>query len=215
MGSQRLALLVASMSLVVGCSEAPTAPPSRALSPALRAGGAGYTPAEWQASVNLSRGTLALYPLAEGQNLAQTFTPTENQWLGYLELPVGSTSGNLLNVKIRNGLDGDILYESNVAGLPEVVDGTFQLIQVYDPAVSRHGIKLYKDHEYAFELAAIAGPNSPPVATCGIARGPAANSYIRGRGYYRDLTGGPAPWLPLPNGTPTDDEDLPFITLSR
>ncbi len=53
MRRQQLAVLIASMSLVVACSEAPTAPPSKALSLAHRAGGPGYAPAERQTSVDL------------------------------------------------------------------------------------------------------------------------------------------------------------------
>ena len=54
----------------------------------------------------------------------------------------------VLNVKIRDGLDGPIMYEANVSGLPETVDGTFQLIQVYDHDVTPKGIKLRKNHVY-------------------------------------------------------------------
>jgi hypothetical protein len=71
--------------------------------------------------------------------------------LGYLELPVGCAEGVLLNVKIRDGIAGTILYEANVAGLPVVVDGSFQLIQVYDAARGPRGIRLHRDHTYAFD----------------------------------------------------------------
>jgi len=155
--------------------------------------------------------TWALYPAGFGQNLVQTFTPSSNQWLGYLELPVGCAEGALLNVKILDGLDGPILYEVNVSGLPTGVDGSFQLIQVFNPVESAHGIKLHKNREYAFQLAAFP---SGAGNTCGLAKGPAANSYAGGRGYYEDPINGPG-FRPLPNGVETDDEDLPFKTLVR
>jgi hypothetical protein len=193
----KVSALVAGLSLAGACGEQP------------------YTPHEQQPVATVATGTLALYPVGEGQNLAQTFTPTENQWLGYLELPVGCTAGTLLNVRIREGLGGVVLFESNVAGLPEVVDDTFHLIQVFDPAVSSEGIRLQMDRQYAFELAAFAGPGSPDPATCGMAKGPAGDSYAGGQGWYVDLSGGPTPYLPLPDGAPGDDVDLPFVTLSR
>ena len=119
----------------------------------------------------------------------------------------------LLNVKIRAGLGGAILYEANVAGLPGTVDGTFQLIQVFDPARTSKGIKLREGREYAFELATVPAPGATETS-CGLAMGPAANTYPRGRAYYQDPINGPS-FLPIPNGAPTDDEDLPFITLVR
>ncbi len=170
--------------------------------------GGPFTPGEQQRAVDLARGTLALYPTGAGQNLAQTFTPRANQWLGYLQLPVGCAEGVLLNVKIREGIDGAILYEANVAGLTVVVDGSFQLIQVYDPARTRRGIRLRKRQTYAFELAAFPGPNTTGT-TCGIARGPVGDSYSRGDGYYQDPINGPL-YYPLGDG-----EDLPFVTLVR
>ncbi|MFO1315671.1 MAG: hypothetical protein U1F58_08700 [Burkholderiales bacterium] len=173
-----------------------------------------YAPGESQQQLDLARGTWAIYPAGQGQVLAQTFTPLANGWLGYLQLPVGCAENVLLNVKIRAGLAGPVLYEVDVAGLPEAIDGTFQLLQVYDPAVSRHGLKLHKGREYAFELAAFPAPGATD-STCGIAKGPAVNAYPRGRGYYEDVPVNGAGFLPLPFGAPTDDEDLPFVTLVR
>jgi hypothetical protein len=119
----------------------------------------------------------------------------------------------LLNVKIRDGLNGPILYEMNVLGLPETQEGVFQLLQVYNPDVTKNGIKIKKGHEYAFELAAFPGPTAVST-TCSIAQGPAGDSYGGGRGYYQDPINGPA-FLPIPNGSPTDNQDLPFITEVR
>ena len=136
-----------------------------------------------------------------------------NEWLGFLQLPVGCSDGVLLNVKIREGLGGPIAFQVNIAGLPTMVDGTFQLIQVYDPDESKKGVKLKKGREYAFELAAFPGPTATGT-TCAIAKGPAANSYAGGRGYFQDPLNGPT-FLPLPNGVASDDEDLPFITFVR
>jgi hypothetical protein len=181
--------------------------------PAFAAGGRPFTPGEQQTAVDLSRGTLALYPAGAGQVLAQTFTPTSNQALGYVEVPVACESGVLLNVKIRAGLGGAILYEVNTAGLPEFVDGSMQLIQVYNPR-GRHGIRLHRGRQYAIELAAFPGPDAVG-NTCGIARSPAGNTYAGGQGWYEDPPVNGPGFLPLPNGEDGDDEDLPFITLVR
>lgn len=203
------------LALSAACAEPPGGPALPGLEVALAKGGAPYLPGEQQPAVESpATGTWAIYPMGAGQNLAQTFTPSENGWLGYLQLPVGCVSGVLLNVKIREGLDGEILYESNHAGLPEVVDGTFQLLQVFNPAdPPGHGVRLHKRQTYAFELAAFPGPNAAGT-TCGISKSPPGDSYAGGIGYYRDLAVSPT-WLPLPNGLPTDVEDLPFITLVR
>jgi hypothetical protein len=172
-----------------------------------------YAPGESQPVADVNLGTWAIYPVGVGQVLAQTFTPDSNEWLGYLQLPVGCSADVLLNVKIREGLGGTVLYEVNIAGLPTSVSNTLQLIQVYDPDESKKGIKLRKGREYAFELAAFPRPGASGL-TCGIAKGPASNSYAGGRGYFQDSRNGTT-FLPLPNGAATDDEDLPFITLVR
>jgi len=204
--------LIASLSLA-GCAEPPLAPAVGALQPSFAVGGRAYEPGEEQVVTDLTRGSWAIQPAGVGQILAQTFTPGSNQWLGYLEIPVGCPNNVRLNVKIREGLDGPVLYQANIAGLPTVVDGTFQLIQVFDSATSHHGIRLHRNREYAFELAAF--PASGAAATtCAISTGPAGSSYARGRGYYQDPINGPS-FLPIPAGTPTDDEDLPFVTRVR
>jgi hypothetical protein len=213
MKGNRLLVLVA-CSLLASCAEPVTAPPdSEDLQPLFARGGRPFTPGEQQPTADLTRGfTYAIYPLGEGQNLAQTFSPQKNQKLGYLKLPVRCAPGVLLNVKIREGIGGAIMYEANVLGLFGPVDGTFELIQVYDPATS-HGLRIRKNRTYAFELAAFPDPTIPnnPNRTCGMAPGPAGDSYARGQGYYEDVpTNGPE-WLPLSAG----GEDLPFITLVR
>jgi len=205
--------LMASLSVAAGCAEPPLSPSADARPPSFAMGGRAFEPGEEQVVVDLSRGTLGISPAGEGEILAQTFTPRSTQWLGYLEIPVGCAVDVLLNIKIREGLGGPVLHEENVAGLPTVVDGTFQLIQVYDRATSHQGIKLRKNREYAFELAAFPAPGAAET-TCGIAQGPAGNSYAGGRGYSQDPINGPS-FLRLPTGAPTDDEDLPFITLVR
>ena len=169
-------------------------------------------PGERQPRTDLTRNTLAIYPAGEGQILAQTFRPRTSQTLSFLEIPVACTDGVLLNVKIRRGLTGPVLYESNHSGLTGTVDGVFDLLQVFDPAVSR-GIELERNVDYAFELSAFPGPTAAE-RTCGLAQSPAGDSYRRGRGYYQDPINGPG-FLPLPGGATGDDEDLPFRTLVR
>lgn len=200
--------LLCSMSVLAACSEMPAGP---AVPPGGPAFATAFEPSEQQPNVDLSRGTWEIWPAKLGQIVSQTVTPASSGWLGYLELPVGCAPGVLLNVKIRDGVGGAILYEANVAGLPEFIDGSFQLIQVYDPNKSR-GIELHKGRTYAFELAAFVGPDAT-ASSCGIATGPAGNSYGGGRAYYKGPT--MSAFQPLPNGLPTDDEDLPFITLTN
>ena len=202
--------LVVSATMIAACAESPIAPAPHGGT--ATASARPFLPGEQQ-PIAVSGETWTFHPAGSGQILAQTFTPDGNQWLGYLELPVGCADGVLLNVKIRDGLSGPILYEANVSGLPQAIDGAFQLIQAFDPAVTRHGIRLRKNHEYAFELAAFPGPTATET-TCGIAKGPAGSSYAGGRAYFQDPVNGPA-FLPLPNGAPTDDTDLPFRTLVR
>lgn len=72
---------------------------------------------------------------------------------------------------------------------------------------------MLRDQEYAFELSSIPSPDGAQ-QTCGIAAGPVGDSYARGRGSFRDPINGSA-YLPLPNGAPADEEDLPFRILAR
>lgn len=171
-----------------------------------------WLPGAEQPVVDLARGPLAIYPTGAGQNLRQTFLATANQRLGYIELPVACAPGVLLNVKVREGFEGALLYEVNVRGLDGPVDGVFDLIQVFNPATP-DGLRLRRGREYAFELAAFPGPQATG-NTCGIASGPAANSYAGGRGYYQDPVNGPF-FFPLPDGAPRSDQDLPFRTRVR
>lgn len=213
MTTRHTVAVIAGLALATGCADPPLAPSDVQLRTSIAMSSRAYDPGEQQPMATMD-GTWAIYPADSGQVLAQTFTPRTNGWLGYLELPVGCDAGVLLDVKIRDGLGGPILYEMSVFGLPARVDTTFQLIQVYDPAESAHGIKLRKDHQYAFELSALRSSDAAAGSACAIAKGPAGNSYAGGRGYYWDPINGPN-FLALPDGAPTADTDLPFITLVR
>lgn len=174
-----------------------------------------FLPGERQATADAQRLVLAIHPEGEGQRLVQTFRPTAHGWLGYLELPVGCSENVLLNVKIREGgLGGLLLYEANVSGLQGPVNGTFRLIQVYNPAVTPNGLKLNRNKVYAFEPAAFPASENQDERTCGMNQGPAGDSYARGQGFYQDPFNGPA-FLPLPDGALGSNEDLPFVTLVR
>ena len=168
--------------------------------------GRAFLPGEQQPVADLGRGfTYAIYPEGQGQNLTQTFSPTRNGKLGFVELPVACSNTVLLKIRIRDGIAGPILSDFNSVA-PGPLDGSFELFQVFDPA-SSHGIRIRKNRTYAIELSAV--PTNPNVATtCGLVPGPAGDSYTRGDGYFEDLpTNGPG-WNPLGGG-----EDLPFITL--
>jgi hypothetical protein len=210
----RLLLAAAASLALAACAEPMTGPQSiEEFEPEFALVDRPFLPGPQQPLVDLARGfTYAIYPPGEGQILAQTFTPGRRRLLGYLQIPVGCSAGVLLNTKIRDGLVGTILYEANHAGLPEVVDGDFELLQVYNPATS-NGIPLVAGRTYAFELSAFPGPTATS-RTCGLAPGPAGNSYRGGRGWYQDPINGPN-FLPLPNGNRRDNEDLPFIALVR
>lgn len=208
--------LVCTAALAVACANPLVIPFASSLGVASAHAARAYLPGEAQPLVDLSSGGLAIYPAGVGQVLAQTFTPKANGWLGYLQLPVACDPGVLLNVRVREGMGGPMLYEVNVAGLQlqqGTPFGTLQLIQVFDPAVSKNGIKLRKGHEYAFELAATRDQYTAS-GSCAIARGPTGDSYTRGRSFFQVPDNGPD-FLPLPNGAPNDDEDLPFVTLVR
>jgi hypothetical protein len=209
MSAHRIAAILVMPLILNACTESTSTPTD--LVPSFAAGGAPYLPAEQQPVVDLSRGTYAIFSPGEGQILAQTFTPQSNQWLGYIELPVGCEARALLNVKIRDGLGGTILSEGNTI-VPVEIDGTFQLIQLFDARHSQ-GIRLRKNHEYVVELSAFSTTATAGMS-CGIAAGPAGDSYANGGAYYQDPVNGPS-FLPLPTGLVADQEDLPFRTLSR
>lgn len=166
-----------------------------------------FTPGEQQISMHFPSGTWAIYAAGQGQILAQTFTPSSNQALGYLLLPVGCTDA-LIGVTIRDGMGGPILYQSNHV-VPDRVTGEYQLLQVYDPAKTQ-GTRLRKGHEYAFELAAIPVSGSPG-GTCGIVKGPASNGYGNGQAYYEDVPVNGPGFIPID----ATGGDLPFSTLVR
>jgi hypothetical protein len=205
--------LLISTTLLAACTDAsaPTALVPDA--PLLAAGGGAYLPGEQQPIMDASN-AVGISEDGVGQVLAQTFTPRASGWLGYLQLPVACLGSTLLNVKIREGLAGTILHQVNVAGLPGTLSNSMSLIQVYDPATMSRGIRIRRGTRYAFELAAVRGSPTDFAAVCGIAKGPDGDSYGGGRSYYWDprlFTS----WLPRPSGSPTDDEDLPFITMVR
>ena len=191
-----------------GCDTSPVDPaaPEAELTAAASHTGKPFAPGEAQPVVGLARGfTYAIYPEGQGQNLTQTFSPTRNGRLGYVELPVACESTVLLQVRIREGIAGPVLGEVLYATAGPL-DGSFELIQVFDPAMS-HGLRVRKNRDYAIELAAF--PTDPAVATtCGIAPGPAGDSYLRGDGFFEDIPTNGAGWNPLGGG-----EDLPFTTL--
>jgi hypothetical protein len=206
----RLRYMVFVATAVAGCADSPSSPLPQG--GRANANNKPFLPGEQQPAAS---GTFnyAIFPAGAGQTLQQTFTPQANEWLGYLELPVGCGDGVLLNVKIRDGLNGPILSDFNHVIVGDADGGNFQLLQLFDPAVDKNGIRLKKGHEYAFELSAVLGPAATGTA-CGIVDGPAGNSYTGGRAYYQDPINGPD-YLPLPTGAATDDHDLPFRTLVR
>lgn len=217
---KRVSAVALGLTLALAACNEPVAPPAETdagnldvLKPDLAIARRAFRRGERQPRVDLERGTLALFPEGQGQNLTQTFTPQRRQRLGFLRLPVGCASGVLLKVRIRDGVGGPILFDSNHSGLPVIVDGSFQLLQVFDPATSR-GIRLRRNHVYAFELSAFPSSGATE-STCGLARGPVGDSYRRGQGFFEDVPTNGEGWLPIPNGAPGDQEDLPFITLVR
>ncbi len=218
MTRSRTAILATLTLVTAGCSAPPTGPvdgppdgapetESFGVEQAVRP----FLPGEQQPAVDLSRGTYAVFPAGAGQNLVQTFRPRRKQYLGEIRVPVGCVAGVLLNVKVRAGIGGRILFEGNTRGLPEIVDGTFQNLATRSAARPR-GVKLKKNRTYAIEFASFP---PGPLNTCGIAKGPTGDSYARGQGFFEDVpTNGPG-YLPLPNGAAGDQEDLPFITIVR
>jgi hypothetical protein len=201
--------MVVAIAVLAACADSSTSPVPQG--DRAEANNKPFLPGEQQPAAT-GAFNLAIYPVGVGQALQQTFTPQANEWLGYVELPVGCTDGVLLSVRIREGLNGPILSDFNYI-VPTVVDGTFQLLQVYDPAVSKNGIKLHKGREYAIELAAFPGPAAVG-NSCGIVDGPLGSSYSGGRLYYQDPINGPD-YIPAPTGLATDDHDMPFRTLVR
>jgi len=193
--------------LVTGCAEQVTAPVDDDLLTAAE----GHTsripmPIEQQPTVDLTRGfTYAIFPEGAGQILAQTFTPSRKVRLTHIRIPVGCETGVNLRIRIRRGLGGPILSQVPVRHLPTVVDGTFQTIPLVDLTTS-HGVKVKKNTTYVFELSTL--PVGGGIGTCGIAPGPAGDSYAGGAGFFEDVpTNGPG-FLPL---SPPVGEDLAFV----
>jgi hypothetical protein len=149
---------------------------------------------------------LAIYPPGVGQVVAQTFTSPVNQWLGYVQLPVGCQPNVILHVTIKDGLTGPTLYDARVVNLG-LYNGTWRLIQLYNPAVSMTGVRILAGRTYAMVLTAEYGPSSAYPAVCGIATSPPGNLYPGGEGFYQDPINGPN-FLPISG-------DLPFIALVR
>jgi hypothetical protein len=175
------------------------------------AGGVPFTPdGPQQPVIDETRGfNYAIAASGVGQLLTQTFTADRTELLGYLELPVACQINVLLNVKIRQGLAGPILYEVNVTGLPTTQEGDLQLIQVYDATVSR-GIRLRRGTGYAIELAAFTTDSSLTDPRCSIVPGPAGDSYAGGQAWTLASGVPGADWVAIAGG-----EDLPFITWVR
>jgi uncharacterized protein YjdB len=154
--------------------------------------------------VDLTLGAREIGVAGSGQMLAQTFTPNDDRWLGYISLPVFCPAGGTLTVTIRDGLDGPALYSANLTGLPSIKDGTLRMIQLFNPTISSTGIRLTGGREYVIELSS---PTAASLGSCGISRAPASVNYPHGASYRREGTG---PWISL---GPT--EDLPFRTYIR
>lgn len=155
------------------------------------------------------RGSWEIAPSDEGFNVAQTFTPNEDLWLGYLALPFFCSEGMQLSVTLREGIGGRVIATALVGNATSVESGGggFKMIKLYDPAISIAGLQLVAGRTYAFELAAVR--TNGEGGSCTIARGPGFNSYSGGSGYFSHPREGPG-WFPIGTG-----EDLPFITYIR
>lgn len=196
----------AMLALLAACTE-PVAVPDPA--PSLKPLMPRFVLAEAQSIIDSTR-VLAIFPAGAGQNLRQTFRPSTNQTLGYIELPVACATGVLLVVSVRDSV-GTLVAQSSTAGLSGAVRG-FRLLQLNSPSGTL-GASIRRNELYSFELSSLPATGAAGT-TCGIAPGPVGNSYARGRGFFRDPINGPA-FLPLPNGAPTDQQDLAFRTFSR
>jgi hypothetical protein len=137
--------------------------------------------------------------------MAQSFKPTADQWLGYIAFPVYCAGDAKISVVIKEGsFFGPVLWAGQMAGLPKTRTGQFIQIQIHN-AMMPNGIRLKANTSYYVELAAVRPPGV--WSNCGISKGPQADTYARGSGYWQQ----PSPWFhPLPFG-----EDLPFITYVR
>lgn len=206
-----LARAVAAGSLIFAACVEPAALPSEPFEPAFAPGGVPFSPSgPQQPVVDMTRGfNYAIAASGVGQLLAQTFTADRTELLGYIELPVACEIDVLLDVKIRQGLAGPILYEIVYLAPPPPAEGGLELIQVYDATVSR-GIRLRKGTVYAIELAAVTSDPNIADPRCSIVPGPAGDPYPGGQAWFlsSDLPG--ADWTAFAGG-----EDLPFITWVR
>jgi uncharacterized protein YjdB len=156
-----------------------------------------------------SRGSWEISATNEGFNVAQTFTPNEDLWLGYLALPYFCSEGMQLSVTLREGVGGRVIATALVGNPVSVGSGGggFKMIKLYDPAISIAGLQLLAARTYAFELSAVR--TNGEGGSCTITHGPGFSAYSGGSGYFSHPREGPG-WFPMGTG-----EDLPFITLVR
>lgn len=170
-----------------------------------------------QPAVATDRNPLAIYPTVIdrtvvnpfSQNLAQTFTPTVTAELHFLFLPVACVTDVLLRLQLAKGSpDGPVIWDRNYDPGHAYADGTWVALQIYG------GLNLMAGEAIAIILSTTPRPGAAGT-TCSIIPGPVGDAYAGGQGFYNN-PGFPANyWIPLPDGAPTSNEDLPFRTLVR
>jgi hypothetical protein len=147
---------------------------------------------------------LAIYPIGQGQNLAQTFTAGTTGDLAYVWLPVACAAGSLVKIRIQQA-GGIIASDYNYDPAHTIQDGTFLQFQIYPY------VPLTPGRRYVILLSSVAATKLAARPSCSIASGPAGDSYAGGGAFYEDVpTNGPG-WLPLPNAP--NQGDLPFATM--
>jgi hypothetical protein len=147
---------------------------------------------------------LAIYPIGQGQNLAQTFTAGTTGDLAYVWMPVACAVASRVKIRIQT-TGGLIVSDYNYDPARHIQDGTFVQFQIYPYVPLTPGAR------YTILLSSVGTTKSATRATCSIASGPAGDSYPGGGAYYEDVpTNGPG-WLPLPNAA--NQADLPFATM--
>jgi hypothetical protein len=147
-------------------------------------------------------GTLAIGGGSE-QRLAQTFTVELAGRLAGAFLPVVCASGRLV-IEIRDvvaGLPGDSVLARRAVSATHVASLGFHF-QLFPLG---GGVAVAPGDRLALVLA-------NPTGSCGLARGPAGDSYPGGEAFFEALPNQPG-WIPF--SATADDHDLPFLAVVK
>jgi hypothetical protein len=159
-----------------------------------------------QPAIDAAKGTLAVGggPGSE-QKLAQTFTVGLDGRLAQVRFAIGCSDG-VLDVEIQGTTatgepDGVALVRRSLRAerVPGIVPATFESLSLPRRLAVAPG-----------EVLAIVLSND--TGSCGVAVSPDGDTYLDGKAFF-DARPNPPGWVPLAEGSPGEEDDLPFQTV--